>query len=412
MKRLIIFLFCVVLLASCTNMPLPDERLVEPVAVAGGLINDLAANASGVYTVGKSTNSAIDTVTRKLSLSGSPIWSRTSNQGYAGTLAVDTAGDSYVFREYQITGVGGIVTERGLNLLKYTNSGVLSWTLKFGKLKSVIDPQTGTPIGSISESPSHVRVDAVGNVYALSDYRDASFNLVGKYLVRKFDPTGKLLITFAADKLASQVGDSFEFASGLQLDKAGSVYILTSFYSEATRGTDLSVIKFDATGKFLWKRPVYTALYNGVLRLLSGSFALDSSGNLYIAVSLATCTDADNLICGDPKLFLRKLQNGTGHLWTISVDNRSGGVPLVAVDSEDNIYFASAVSNTAASTSQLLVAKYDGNRNKKWLKETPTQPGVITLAGLVITDGVYVATRGDMSSSITKFNKLTGQVIW
>jgi hypothetical protein len=419
MNRLIALVMCALLLASCAKSSLPNEGSLESSTLINGFIADLASNTSGVYAVGSSTNSNTNIITTKRNSSGVSVWSQTVNKNVASQqdIAVDAVGNSYSLRFYRKTDVNGRITETGLNILKYTNSGLLAWTLDFAKSKTVLDPQTGIFIGEISEYPYDIKTDTSGNVYVLSVYRDTSGFLTEKYFVRKFDPTGKLLKTFAVNKSACLgASEDCTFPVSLQLDKADNVYILSVFDSDHYKANDLSVIKFDATGKFLWQRTVYSILFNGILRVQNGDFTLDSQGNIFIAVTQSTCdsTEPSLRICGESKLFIRKLQNSTGHLWTISVDNKSGGVPLITTDAEDNIYIASPIYNLATNTSKLLVAKYNSNGVKQWLKEIILQTTFVSLRGLSVSDGVYVAGQDAVnpSSFITKLDKTTGQTKW
>ncbi len=222
--------------------------------------------------------------------------------------------------------------------------------------------QMGT---TAEDSAQGVATDAAGNVY-VAGYTtgglDGNVNAGGIDLfVVKYDATG-------AKQWTRQMGTpSNDLANGVATDAAGNVYVAGATYGGLdgnvnAGGTDLFVVKYDAAGAKQWTRQMGTADARGV--------ATDAAGNVYVAGRTIGGLDG-NVNAGGSDLFVVKYDATGVKQWTRQMGTPSfDGAQGVATDAAGNVYVAGFTlgggldGNVNAGGSDLFVVKYqqDGRR--------------------------------------------------
>jgi hypothetical protein len=308
--------------------------------------------------------------------------------------------------------------------------------------------------GSASDNSNSIVVDAMGNSYVTGYFYSSSIVFgaytltnVGNYdmYTVKYDPSGTVLWAKSAGSIYDDSG------SGITLNVDGEV-LVTGYYSDVivfgtytltnAGGTDIFVVKYDASGNVLW------AFGAGDSNSESGNnIACDNSGNVFIAGSFLS----GNLVIGSSTLtnngstdaFLAKFSGNGSPLTAVGIgDAGIDGANDLTVDANGNVFLVGSFSSQTlaigtntlidfnSSYSDLFVAKFDNSANAIWANSsggnfddcaygiTLDKAGDIILTGyfksVQITFGATTLTNSAIASCdlfVVKYNP-SGNVIW
>jgi hypothetical protein len=240
----------------------------------GGVAFSLAVDGSGnVYVTGGSYGiwPTVDYATIKYNSSGVQQWVQTYNGPENGhdaayTLAIDGLGNVYVTGYSQGRGSVDYAT------IKYNSSGVQQWIQRYGQVDNLDAPR-----------PS-LAIDGSGNVYITGSV--FGIGTSNDFATIKYNSSG---VQQWVQTYNSELGNSFDGASSLAIDRSGNVYI-TGYIGSGT-AYDYATIKYNPSGIQQWVQ-TYTGQGNGWD--LARSIAVDGSGNVYVTgFSLGTGTGYD-----------------------------------------------------------------------------------------------------------------------
>jgi uncharacterized delta-60 repeat protein len=210
----------------------------------------------------------------------------------------------------------------------------------------------------------------------------------GKYNVVVSNPYGSVTSVVATLMIQAWVAtyngsaDNDDFVRSVAVDRAGNVY--ETGYAKESSGYDYVTLKYDSTGKLLWR-----AAYDAVGKNdQATAMVLDDAGNIYV-------TGSSQLESGGwDYLTLKYDSNGTP-LWARRFNGSAGGddfASAIAVDSKGNV-FVTGKSRNASTNYQYATVKYDKAGSQLWVQTyvgpAATEDDANSLA--VDTDGsVYV----------------------
>jgi hypothetical protein len=242
---------------------------------------------------------------------------------------------------------------------------------------------------------SRLVVDSAGNIYIAGSFQGtATFGTITltastpqAIYVAKLDPNGKFLwVTSATGTNTGKVDVAYDVA----LDGAGGVYITGVYMKSCTFGStvlsssgkaDLFVAKLDTSGSNKWA--VSSSAAAG-MAAVGRRLALDSSGNIYVAVEIAGTvgfgSSTVTSIASNGGMAVTKLSSSGSYLWaTAQSGTGSQRVGGLAVDSAGSTYVigrhtgTSTFGSTTLSTSgpenydyDVYVAKLDTSGSFEW----------------------------------------------
>ncbi len=225
----------------------------------------------------------------------------------------------------------------------------------------------------------------------------------------------------------SKVFDGDVHASGVKIDAEGNVIMALTFsigidLGDGTPvvpvgGDDLAILKYDKTGKLLWKKVVPAGGYQSVETL-----AVDKKGNISFAGS--SDTDIDFGFGKVPAgMFVVKLDPTGKSLWSVTGSGSSSYISNMAVDSLGNVFAAGSATTVDFGTglldgtdpSNFFVIKLASDTGAtSWAKITRSGSfeGVSGLSvdpsdSLVIMGvmkGTYLSLSGDASAPSDVYN--------
>ena len=231
--------------------------------------------------------------------------------------------------------------------------------------------------------------------------------------VLKLDASGKFLWAKAIGGISNDVGAS------ITTDASGNVYVMGLFEEivdfdpggettdlESAGGTDIFVLKLDASGNFLWAKSIGGTSFD-----YGYSITTDASENVYVTGSFGDTVDFDpgagemNLAsAGSHDIFVLKLDATGNFLWAKSMggtfDDRGCSI---TTDASGNVYVTGwfretvefdpggTANLTSAGYFDIFVLKLDDSGNFLWAK---TMGGTSNDSGYSITtdasENVYV----------------------
>jgi hypothetical protein len=454
MKLFYVVLCMVVLfLGGCSQgLPNSEQTLDTQILAVPGFdrVKALAANSNSLVLAGEraETTSSLsfetNGFTSKYTVSPSNLnfaWDRKF-----GTLSTPTA--PATDRAYDITvdasGNSYVLTQENSEnwfMRKYAPLGQLEW----------------------KKSERGIAVTSDGtNIYILTTIEfpnDAGFYDF-KYVVKTYSSSGVVLKTVQSNLIPGlpPTTDGFFYRIlGLDIDGSGNAYIL---YTEgqdrfAARAytSNLGMLKINADNKQIWNRTLVPEIIetNFPFRtiFISGSFKVDSSGNIYLASNAAkydyVCDDFPELQqpCGvlNKGYFLHKFDPNGTELWKKQIDTQKTGkdfvkegdgnccrttsgtfTPTIILDTDNTIYIS---GETAASFNgyankggtDIFVVRTDSNGNRRWVTQFG-DAGVDAANDLAISSGLYVAgSFGSVSnlygedSLLARISRSDGRVV-
>jgi hypothetical protein len=254
--------------------------------------------------------------------------------------------------------------------------------------------QLGTAAEDVGLS---VATDAGGNVYVAgytAGALDGQTSAGGSDLfVVKYDASG-------VRQWTRQLGTAAEdYGSGVATDASGNVYVTGSTEGAldgqtSAGGYDLFVVKYDASGVRQWTRQLGTAAWDA-----GYDVATDAGGNVYVAGYTEGALDGQTS-AGGLDLIVVKYDSSGVRQWTRQLGTATEDVGVsVATDAGGNVYVGGYTTGaldgqTWAGSNDIVVVKYDASGVRQWTRQLGTTTGetgrhVATDAG----GNVYVTGR-------------------
>ncbi|MEI7729777.1 MAG: hypothetical protein WCO56_09390 [Verrucomicrobiota bacterium] len=399
-----------------------------PAATNPSLIisNALAPNAGNYQVIVANASGSVTSAVVTLGVEYSPNYGWFKTYGTAGAEAVnamvyDAAGNLYVAGHYYNTLTLGSyvltsVGDRDLFLAKYDRAGNLLWARSAGG--------AGTDDWGIQ-----IAVDRAGNVYLPGFATDTiSFGTVSlphsggaNCFVVKYNSSGIAL--WARHESSSSSNDA---AVGVTVDSTDAVIFSGMYNADAqfdgapavlrsgsTGGNNLFVVKYDASGNFVWQQrgtpsPTSQALFGQCV-------AVDTNNSVFVVGAMGDGGNIGGIQFasgnnGNMNPFLAKLDSTGNAVWAKSLSSSGGGLARnIALDRQGNIFVGGYyINNTtlagfalpAAGNSDGYVLKCDANGNGIWAQRVagPGNDSVTALAvdqfGNVLVGGAVDAASG------------------
>jgi len=232
------------------------------------IVYAMALDAFGnVYVTGESddNDSRLNYTTIKYNKDGRRLWMATYNgpgnyNDSPRAITLDALGNVYV------TGYSysGAETHEDYATIKYNSSGSQLWVARYAG-------PSGTP-HSVYDVANAIIVDASGGVY-VTGYSDGGLTSYD-YATIKYNSNG----IEQWEARYNGLGDKFDYANAIVVDKFGSVYV-TGYSENLWTRQDYATVKYDSDGNQLW-----VATYNGPANNndRACSILLDLSDNVYV----------------------------------------------------------------------------------------------------------------------------------
>ena len=360
----------------------------------------LAANATGVYAVGRTNGSLdgpnkgnFDAFVRKYD--GGVVWAQQfGTRGFdrAVAVAADAAGNSYVAGDTN-GALGFKIGNSDGFLRKFGPTGTVAWTRQFGTVSSDV--------------AYDVALDGTGNAFVLSRDNNTGFT------VRKFGPTGTLLTSRTISSLPSL------YPHSLAVDSQGDVVVLVGWNGGAIQNQNVRLFKLTNALADVWNIPYQSN---------SDDYAYDvaaSGTDIYFTMEFDTPTagygaQLVKLSTTGAVLWHRQLEPTTICNCTIlnSVTADSSGVYVAG-----NTNGAFVGFTDAAGISDVVVFRYDAVGARLWTRQLGTSTFDIA-SSVAASDAVYVtgSTNGnllgdpkygtnDPDAYLLQLDKATGAVL-
>jgi uncharacterized delta-60 repeat protein len=220
----------------------------------------IAVDASGnVYVTGRSQGSGtgFDYATIKYNSGGIQQWVKRYNNGNgideAAAIVLDAAGNVYV------TGRSQGATGFDYATIKYDSSGNLLRVHRYDN-------------SNLADEASAIAVDASGNVYVTGRSQGSGTGF--DYATVKYDSGGKQLWVQRYDYASGN-----DEAAAIALDTTGNIYVTGRSQGSGT-GFDYATIKYDTSGKMVWRARYNNEDINGADE--AAAIAVDANGNIYV----------------------------------------------------------------------------------------------------------------------------------
>lgn len=205
-----------------------------------------------------------DFVTIKLNSAGTQQWIKRYNGGgsdQATSIALDASGNSYVTGWFSDAN-----SWESYATVKYNSSGTQIWSASYEGPGQRID------------IPSDIKVDASGNVFVTG--RSQGANLLYDFATIKYNSSGAQQW---ANRWTGIGSNQYSYASALELDGAGNVYV-GGYSGSSAILLDYAVVRYSNAGAQQW-----WIKYNGPAggNDIISSIVLDGSANVYVTGSSA-----------------------------------------------------------------------------------------------------------------------------
>jgi uncharacterized delta-60 repeat protein len=359
-----------------------------------GTVNDYASAltydaAGNVYVTGRGNNNY---VTIKYSPTGDQLWLKSytgpvNDSDIPSDIHVDAAGNVYV------TGTGfGTGTGNDFATVKYDSDGNELWVQRFNGTNNDEDEAIG------------LSVDAAGNVYVAGSSSNAGNE--SDYTLVKYSSAGSQLWV----RYYNGPGDGADYASGMEQDAAGNIYITGKSRGGAS-GNDYATVKFSSSGTLLW-----SVRYTGTNADEPSALAVDGAGNVYVTGFSASGLDGNDYTT-------IKYNNAGVQQWLKRYDRTNGTDDRavdIAVDGTGKIFVTGYCSGFGTASFDYVTLSYSSNGDQLWAKsynggivgaDDKASSLDVDNAGNIYVTGSSVSSGSDPDYATIKYSN-SGQVLW
>lgn len=369
----------------------------------------------------------------KLDAQGKFVWAKVlSGRTWGNGIQLDNMGNVYILGYFEGSadfdpGVGEYlvttdpIQSAKMYLCKLSADGAFRWVKTFGDI-------AGDAVGESLYIDSMSNLYTTGRFWGTVDFDPSgnTFNLTstgkGTMFVAKFDTSGQL----AWSKPIHGNG-LYNQTSSITADKEGNCYTIgifdetadfdpgtVQFFEVSNGGTDIFILKLDATGNFEWVKK-----YGGPNPDVGNSLTIDNEGNLYAAghfVSTANFSPTINLTSkGSYDIFISKLDVTGQLLWVKSIGGAGEDLCLsIHHDGQGHLYATGSFQQTVDfdpgsatyvlkainAVSNPFVSAFDESGNFSWARSISC-PRPFTSGYCITTDvngNIYTTgTFGDTS---------------
>jgi len=224
-------------------------------------------------------------------------------------------------------------------------------TIEYNTSGNILWKQIYQGAGNDDDNGKAIAIDGAGNVY-IAGY--ASGKGTGEDMVLiKYDKSGTQLWVQTYNGSA----DSSDQASAIALDASGNIYI-TGYSSNKGTGTDMTTIKYDASGNRIWVKS-----YNGSSNENDAARAIgvDASGNVYVtgySVNNDTYYDITTI----------KYSSSGDQQWVKTYNGKADDYDeanALALDAQGNIYIT-GFTDVSDKRNDIIVIKYNLAGDVQW----------------------------------------------
>ncbi|MDD2708155.1 MAG: SBBP repeat-containing protein [Verrucomicrobiae bacterium] len=283
----------------------------EKTSVIGFLVAAVLGGA--LAAEGPTSAQILSCTTTNAFMSSEVVWQQRYDgafDDYVRGIAVDKEGDVYV------TGCSFNGTNFDCVTLKYSSDGKRLWEKHYD--------------GGYNDAGYGIAVDAQKNVYVAGFTSNGANDDV---CLIKYNPTGDLLWQSRYD------GGGDDCGTGVALDSAGAVYLGGTSW---TTGVEWIVIKYDLSGKQLWKQSG-SGFCAGIAVRAQNVYSIGNGGG-----EIRTYAAPNGAL-----LWQKSSQFSAPEWW-----HGAGGSLAVAVDQAANAYVTGNVANTARNDMDAFLVKY------------------------------------------------------
>ncbi|MCH9814023.1 MAG: SBBP repeat-containing protein [Epsilonproteobacteria bacterium] len=220
---------------------------------------------------------------------------------------------------------------------------------------------------------------------------------------------------------------SSDLINGMSTDKEGNAVAVgyTRNTGSSSDRFDVNVMKVSKLGDIIWSNE-----YNSSAHEIGYDSAVDSQGNIYVAVMTKGDFGDQNRSCGTDKMpdagLLKLNSDGVFQWGRMICSDKAGLTRGIDVDAHDNVYITGNINGTLEALPNLgkndiFVAKYDSSGDQKYLIQLGSDQN--DYADSLVTDtsgNAYIAgyTAGDIAGSVGDYDILVskisteGKVVW
>lgn len=306
----------------------------------------------------------------KFNSSGELQWNVTwgdTNRDNGGYIAVDSQGYGYLVG-FKNQGVNN----NDMWLIKYNSSGQIEWNKQ-------IWPATA----SFFYIPEDIAVDSDDYIYITGYRYNISMDMTDLILL-KYNSLGDLIW----DRIWGANNTKNEVGRGIAFDTSDNIYLVSQNSSNYVAfRRNIILLKYNNSGGYQWSK-----VWNKDYINIGWDITLDSCNNIYIT-GIRDLTGS-----GNKDLLLLKYNNTGDFQWNRTWDGSDTDYgKSIVCDSMDNI-FITGYTNLLGVDNDILIAKYDSQGNKLWIKVWG--PGVndsgftiaINSCGNIFIGGIHRAT--------------------
>ncbi len=323
---------------------------------------------------------------------GNVLWAKNINS-YYDYISIDKAGNIYVSGPYDSTLTLGSITLNtcggAIFIAKYNSAGNVLWAKTSG---CVAEP----PVGVIVSAS--IGTDSLCNVYVTGEYGGNPLTFGSITLTPTTSSSNLFLVKYdSSGNVIWAKGESGGLGLGtwvnsLSTDKYNNIYITGQFSDTITfgtttlsvGGTEMFLVKYNASGDVLWAKTEGTWWSEGIV------LTTDLHGNVYLSgqYDSSITFGATTLTVSGQAIFLAKYDTSGNPVWAKNTSAISSSDRLYGIVSDRTgcLYITGTFSNlfticdTTLSTSTfgLFLMKFDSSGNTIW-----TNTGGSGLGGFV-----------------------------